>query len=84
MVTYIERNDGSFITDLPANEYNIDIDEGLVWEENLLVSTNPNIEIIYNEKRIWKEKIKGIGRNHKCICGSGKKFKKCCLNKEIV
>ena len=24
---------------------------------------------------------KKIGRNDKCICGSGKKYKKCCLNK---
>ena len=23
-----------------------------------------------------------IGRNEKCICGSGRKYKKCCLNKE--
>ena len=23
-----------------------------------------------------------IGRNEKCHCGSGKKFKKCCMNKE--
>ena len=25
---------------------------------------------------------KKIGRNAKCPCGSGKKYKKCCLNKE--
>jgi len=24
---------------------------------------------------------KKIGRNEKCPCGSGKKYKKCCLNK---
>ena len=24
-----------------------------------------------------------IGRNQKCICGSGKKFKKCCLNSDL-
>lgn len=23
-----------------------------------------------------------IGRNEKCLCGSGKKYKKCCLGKE--
>ena len=23
----------------------------------------------------------GISRNDKCFCGSGKKFKKCCINK---
>ena len=25
-----------------------------------------------------------IGRNDKCICGSGKKYKKCCINKGVV
>ena len=25
-----------------------------------------------------------VGRNEPCICGSGKKFKKCCLNKELI
>ncbi len=25
--------------------------------------------------------FKGVGRNHPCPCGSGKKFKKCCLNR---
>jgi hypothetical protein len=24
-----------------------------------------------------------IGRNHQCGCGSGKKYKNCCYNKEI-
>ncbi len=28
--------------------------------------------------------FKGIGRNHPCPCGSGKKFKKCCLNRPSV
>ena len=31
----------------------------------------------------WSElsQREGIGRNDKCFCGSGKKFKKCCINK---
>jgi len=28
--------------------------------------------------------FKGVGRNHPCPCGSGKKFKKCCLNRPSV
>tara|TARA_R110000824_G_scaffold88686_1_gene217980 strand:- start:117 stop:389 length:273 start_codon:yes stop_codon:yes gene_type:complete len=90
MVTYIEKNDGSFITELPVYKYPkkiqelVDSGSGVYWEGNLLVSTTPDIKIMYNEKRIWKEKIKGVGRNHKCVCGSGKKFKKCCLKKELV
>jgi len=27
---------------------------------------------------------KKIGRNDPCICGSGLKYKKCCLNKEVT
>lgn len=35
------------------------------------------------EKRLKRELLnrKKIGRNDKCPCGSGKKYKKCCLNK---
>jgi uncharacterized protein YchJ len=28
--------------------------------------------------------IQKVGRNELCSCGSGKKFKKCCLNKELI
>jgi len=36
------------------------------------------------EKQINREplKIEKIGRNEKCPCGSGHKYKKCCLNKD--
>lgn len=36
--------------------------------------------------KIYDEKVKGkIGRNDFCVCGSGKKYKKCCLRKyELV
>ena len=30
----------------------------------------------------WRKKVK-IGRNDKCSCGSGKKYKKCCLSLEV-
>ena len=29
-------------------------------------------------------KDKKIGRNEPCPCGSGKKYKKCCINKELT
>jgi uncharacterized protein YecA (UPF0149 family) len=29
-------------------------------------------------------KSKNIGRNDPCPCGSGKKYKKCCLNKDAT
>ena len=28
--------------------------------------------------------LRRVGRNDPCPCGSGKKFKKCCLNKKVV
>jgi transcription initiation factor TFIIIB Brf1 subunit/transcription initiation factor TFIIB len=31
-----------------------------------------------NKHQEFVEKTKTLGRNDKCICGSGKKFKKCC------
>ena len=37
---------------------------------------------------LWDRKITGgdmkIGRNAPCPCGSGKKYKKCCLDKNIT
>lgn len=30
------------------------------------------------------KKSKKIGRNHTCPCGSGKKYKRCCLDKEYI
>jgi len=31
-----------------------------------------------------RQKIAGIGRNQPCICGSGKKWKKCCMKKIYI
>jgi len=49
-----------------------------------------NIEYLYKllcdeekEKQL-KEKKKKIGRNDPCPCGSGKKYKKCCLRKDSL
>jgi uncharacterized protein YecA (UPF0149 family) len=33
---------------------------------------------LYNKQKI---KMGDVGRNDPCPCGSGKKFKKCCINK---
>ncbi|RCV63967.1 hypothetical protein C5S53_11155 [Methanophagales archaeon] len=32
----------------------------------------------------FSKKKKKIGRNDPCPCGSGKKYKKCCLRKDIL
>lgn len=41
-----------------------------------------NAKEIY-DKRLAKELLqrKKVGINNQCPCGSGKKYKKCCLNK---
>jgi uncharacterized protein YecA (UPF0149 family) len=31
----------------------------------------------------WRQCVMNIGRNDSCPCGSGKKYKKCCLGKAI-
>ena len=60
---------------------------------NLIIDMNKDRDIevytTYRGRNVtieeWSElnQREGIGRNDKCICGSGKKFKKCCINKEL-
>lgn len=51
------------------------------WNDIL---TKEEIKQIRKDFMLSKTVIKGekIGRNDPCPCGSGKKYKKCCLNKE--
>ena len=42
---------------------------------------NPEIEKLSAAFDSFKGKKKKIGKNDPCPCGSGKKYKKCCLNK---
>ena len=82
---FIEQTDGSYVSDKPIDSeilesYSNETD----WDGDVLISTSENVEIVYNEKRLWKENTKHLGRNDRCICNSGKKFKKCCLNKEVA
>lgn len=54
----------------------------------LVTSKEPELEearIAYRNRLLSKpvtNKIK-VGRNESCPCGSGKKYKKCCLNKNL-
>ncbi len=75
-----------FGTELPANVYK------LFQEYNTSASHNPQEipsptlpEIFHHSKHntvtnTLHQKEKKIGRNDLCPCGSGRKFKKCCLN----
>ena len=37
------------------------------------------VDLKYITPEQWKRKPPKVGRNDSCLCGSGKKFKKCCL-----
>ena len=37
---------------------------------------------IFHNKNIIKSIMSKVGRNAPCPCGSGKKYKKCCLSKD--
>ncbi len=39
-------------------------------------------EFLFSPTEPIRNEFKNIGRNDPCPCGSGKKYKKCCLNKE--
>ena len=78
-----ENLDGSYTQDQPLLS-NGDVD----WElMNYVIETgfDDHSDAIYKENKErqdklgWEQKTKGIGRNSKCPCGSGKKYKKCCL-----
>ena len=50
------------------------------WEEILTADKRKEIKKSYNAtKTVVKDKK--VGRNDPCPCGSGKKYKHCCLNK---
>ena len=50
------------------------------WDDILTVEERKAIKKTYNKDHIVVNEDK-IGRNEPCPCGSGKKYKKCCLNK---
>lgn len=50
------------------------------WDDILPIERRKEIKKDYNRLRIVVNDKK-IGRNEPCPCGSGKKYKKCCLNK---
>lgn len=50
------------------------------WDDILDEQRRKEIKKDYNRSRIVINDKK-IGRNEPCPCGSGKKYKKCCLNK---
>ncbi len=50
------------------------------WDNILTLEKRKDIKKEFNKTRIVTNENK-VGRNEPCPCGSGKKYKKCCLNK---
>src|SRR6266850_1157957 len=55
------------------SSFNPDDDESVERDDTAWQPEPPNVPAV--------NPFKGIGRNDPCPCGSGKKFKKCCLGK---
>lgn len=51
------------------------------WNEILSSEKQDEIKKAYNQSKIFTNDSTKVGRNDPCPCGSGKKYKKCCLNK---
>lgn len=55
-------------------------------EEDLLADDSLHPFLKHNdeeEQQSWQRQAPRIGRNNPCPCGSGKKYKQCCLNKSL-
>lgn len=51
------------------------------WDKILTKEEREDITREFNQSKIFTHDAKKVGRNDPCPCGSGKKYKKCCLNK---
>ena len=53
------------------------------WDEILTKEKQKEIKRQYSDSVTVRIEEK-IGRNDPCPCGSGKKYKKCCIDKELT
>jgi hypothetical protein len=64
------------------NEDDKDLENLDVWSENFKPKNPaPPKNFIYDGGGTFQREGRKIGRNDPCPCGSGKKYKKCCMNK---
>lgn len=56
----------------------IESDAGLEQEEKILKERETKLK---QEKKAEQLRFKDMGRNDSCLCGSGLKYKKCCVTK---
>ena len=78
----LQRYSIPFLTDKKTNEkqdhYNYNLIKYLISK---LKSPFVEWQALKTEKLYPHSKFNNLGRNDKCPCGSGKKYKKCCLEK---
>ena len=78
---YLKMNDAKKIADDFDEEF-----RGLLRErhQSLKMETRHLFNLSIDDEIISKlKKTKKVGRNDPCPCGSGKKYKKCCLSKQM-
>lgn len=78
---------GMSIVQNPFDKYTVLFPKDMEYNYFMLESLIPSLDTPYDRwyVDVLREKnpiYKDIGRNDKCPCGSGKKYKKCCLDTE--
>lgn len=67
---------------LEKNEYKLVIPKEVKeLFKTIVLSETKEVEVVKTENKVFLNSNRKIGRNEKCPCGSGKKYKKCCLNR---
>ncbi|MHB8901178.1 MAG: SEC-C metal-binding domain-containing protein [Thermoguttaceae bacterium] len=59
-------------------DWDVEDDEDEYWEDEEDDLEDGDLDGVEEENAAWQK----VGRNDPCPCGSGKKFKKCCLRKQ--
>jgi len=76
---------GLFDEDWDSKYEIIETDAGqkAIDDEEFRIRNNKMIELREKQRLLEEEykKFKHLGRNDRCACGSGKKYKQCCINK---
>lgn len=76
---------GIAIVENPEDEYTILKTEGTKFNYEVLAFLMKGLNSPFDrwdlrKTQIKNDKFKKVGRNQQCPCGSGKKYKRCCLN----
>lgn len=77
------------IVNNPVDKYTVLFPEGLDYNYEMLeklidMLNNPYVRWNITEYKELVDEYKEIGRNDKCPCGSGSKYKKCCIGKKML